>query len=51
MNRHRKRVARIGLIRLPLAAEVSDGRHFKGLRGGSRNRFFAEPNGKSDASR
>jgi hypothetical protein len=45
------RVARIGLNRLPLARAVSDGRHFKGRRGGSRNRFFAEREGESEAPR
>jgi hypothetical protein len=45
------RVVRISLIRLPLAAAVSDGHHFKGRRGGSRNRFFVERKGESDASR
>ena len=45
------KVVRIGLSRLPLAAAVSVGRHFKGRRGGSLNRFFAEPNGESEASR
>jgi hypothetical protein len=43
------RVARIGLNHLPLAAVVSDGRHFKGLREESRNRFFAERKGEIDA--
>ena len=45
------RVARIGLNRLPLAATLSDGHPFKGRRGGSRNRFFAERKGEIDASR
>ena len=45
------RVARIGLNRLPLAAAVSDGHPFKGRRGGSRNRSFAERKGEIDASR
>ena len=45
------RVARIGLSRLPLAAALSDGHHFKGRRGGSQNRFFAERKGEIDASR
>ncbi len=44
-------MVRIGLSRLTLAAAVSDGHHFKGRRGGSRNRFFAERKGEIDASR
>jgi hypothetical protein len=45
------KVVRIGLSRLPLAAAISDGHHFEGRRGGSRNRFFAEQKGESGASR
>ena len=45
------KVVRIGLSRLPLAAAISDGHHFEGRRGGSRNRFFAERKGENDASR
>ena len=45
------RVARIGLSRLPLAAALSDGHHFKGRRGGSQNRFFAERKGEIEAPR
>jgi hypothetical protein len=45
------RVARIGLSRLPLAGPDIDGHHFKGRRGGSRNRFFAERKGESEVSR
>ena len=43
------RVARIGLNRLPLTAALSDGHPFKGRRGGSLNRFFAERKGESEA--
>ena len=45
------KVVRIGLSRLPLAAAISDGHHFERRRGGSRNRFFAERKGESEASR
>ena len=43
------RMVRISLSRLPLAELVSDGHHFEGRREGSRNRFFAERKGESDA--
>ena len=45
------RVARIRLNRLPQAGALSDGHPFRGRRGGSRNRFFAERKGEIDASR
>jgi uracil-DNA glycosylase len=45
------RVTRIGLSCLPLAGVDIDGHPFKGRRGGSRNRFFAERKGEINASR